>query len=236
MTEIIYVDKKMKVIKRRNTERIEMDWWGGIHLTIYKAELIQHFGVSVFDFDDHDRHPSLKMRRGKLSARRELILYAKVTEDYFKRKDKKKLPKGYVHKNEDPYTKEQETDFDLNRFKNRILKLYCSGYAGQFNQFNMFGRFYCSEEGLTMLLDLPDDILQFLYRNKKQYDHFDAWFSLHRKWAFPEAPEDFEEPYYVDHNNFNAEVTNCAITFTDEFGNKKEKKIQKKSPKQKTAS
>ena len=236
MTEIIYVDKKMKVIKRRNTERIEMDWWGGIHLTIYKAELIQHFGVSVFDFDDHDRHPSLKMRKGKLSARRELILYAKVKEDYFKRKDKKERPKGYSNDNEELYTKEQEEDFDLNRFQNRIVQLYCSGYAGQFNQFNMFGRFYCSEEGLSMLLDLPDDILQFLYRNKKQYDHFDAWFSLHRKWAFPEAPEDFEEPYYVDHNNFNAEVTNCAITFTDEFGNKKEKKTQNKSPKQKTVS
>jgi len=233
MTEIIYVNKQMEVTKRRNTERVHMSWHGGITLKIDKAELIQHFGMSVFDFHDQDRHPSLKMRRGKLSARRELLLSGIVKEDYFRRKDRMDRPTNYRYENE-----EQELDekYDTNRFQNRTMKLYCSGYAGQFNQFNMFGRFYCSEDDLSMLLDLPDDILQFIYRNKKHYNDFEVLFGLRRKWSFPKAPEGFEEPYFIDRNNFNAEVTNCVITFTDEFGNKKEKKTQNKSPKQKTAS
>ena len=35
----------------------------------------------------------------------------------------------------------------------------------------------------------------------------------------------FEEPYYKDPNNFACEISTCGFIFTDEFGNKKEKKI-----------
>ena len=78
MTEIIYVNEKMEVTKRRNTERKKMDFSGGMSVTINKAELCQHYGIDVWHGDDHDKHPSLKMRRGRMSARRQLNLYGKV--------------------------------------------------------------------------------------------------------------------------------------------------------------
>ena len=57
MTEIIYVNEKMEVTKRRNTERKKMEFSGGMSVSINKAELCQHYGIDVYHFDDHDKHP-----------------------------------------------------------------------------------------------------------------------------------------------------------------------------------
>ena len=126
---------------------------------------------------------------------------------------------------------DSKQDFDLNRFKNEKMSIDCSNYAGQPHQLGRFGHFYRSEDenyGMSMWLDLPDDSMQFLYRNKKHYENFEAYFVFHRKWGGPDAPEDWEEPYYKNPNSFDCDVTSCQFTFTDEFGNKKEKKTKTK--------
>ena len=47
MTKIIYVDKKMKVIGRRNTDKRQMDWSGSVSLFITKAELTAWLGPTI---------------------------------------------------------------------------------------------------------------------------------------------------------------------------------------------
>ena len=80
-----------------------------------------------------------------------------------------------------------------------------------------------------MWLDLPDDLMQFLYRNKKYYEQLEIFFTFHRKWCMPDAPEGWEEPYYKNPNSFDCDISGGYFTFTDEFGNKKEKKTKTKS-------
>ena len=218
MTEIIYVNEKMEVTKRRNTERKKMEFSGGMSVTIHKAELCQHYGIDVWHGDDHDKHPSLKMRRGRMSARRQLNLYGTVNDSQFLKEHR---PHRNTMYSNDPeiYQKELEQDYHLNRFQNEIIQIDCSNYSVDTNQFNMFGHFHC-HEGLSMNLQLPDDVFRFLYQNKKTHNEIEAYFCFHRKWAHPVAPEDFEEPYYKNPNSFSVEVTRCAFTFWDKFGNK----------------
>ncbi len=45
----------------------------------------------------------------------------------------------------------------------------------------------------------------------------------------PDAPEGWEEPYYKNPNSFDCDISGGYFTFTDEFGNKKEKKTKTKS-------
>tara|TARA_Y100001936_G_C16013237_1_gene634897 strand:+ start:182 stop:829 length:648 start_codon:yes stop_codon:yes gene_type:complete len=215
MTKIFYVDKKMKVIRRRNTKRKNMDWSGGISITITKAELTAWMGPTIWDpVYDVDRHPAFKMRGGKIKTERQLILNGTITENHFLREDG-----GY----------------DENRLTNKEIKLDVTGYHGIPHQLGTIGGFSCYEEsGLHMSLYLPNDMVQFIYCNKRHYEKFEMWFGLNRKWGNPEAPEDFEEPYYKDPNNFRCDASTCGIVFTDEFGNKKEK--TNKTTKQKTAS
>ena len=214
MTKIFYVDKKMKVIGRRNTVKRQMDWSGSLSIVITKAELTACLGPSIWSVYDSERHPSLKMRGGKLSTRRQLILRGIIKEDSFLRED---------------------DQMDENRFIDKKINIDLTNYPGTPHQLGSIGGFaYFEESGLEMSLYLPDDLLQFVYRNKRHYEKFEAWFGLNRKWGNPDAPEDFEEPYYKDPNNFACEMSTCGFIFTDEFGNKKEK--TNKNTEQKTAS
>ena len=137
--KIIYVDKKMKVIGRRNTVKRQMDWSGSLSIVITKAELTACLGPSVWSVYDSERHPSLKMRGGKLSSRRQLILRGIIKEDSFLRED---------------------DQMDKNRFINKKIDIDLTNYPGTPHQLGSIGGFsYFEGSGLDMSLYLPDDLL-----------------------------------------------------------------------------
>ena len=163
MTKIFYVDKKMKVIGRRNTDKRQMDWSGSLSIFITKAELTSWLGPTIWDVSDYERHPALKMRGGKFCSRRQLILRGIIKEDSFLRED---------------------NGMDENRFINKKIDIDLTNYRGTPHQLGSIGGFaYYKESGLDMSLYLPDDLLQFVYRNKRHYEKFEAWFGLNRKWG-----------------------------------------------------
>ena len=103
--KIIYVDKKMKVIGRRNTDKRQMDWSGGISILITKAELTAWLGPTIWDVSDCERPPALKMRGGKFRTGRQLILRGIIKEDSFFREDNGKDKNRFINKKIDIFNK-----------------------------------------------------------------------------------------------------------------------------------
>ena len=78
------------------------------------------------------------MRRGRMSARRQLNLYGTVNDSQFL-KEHRPYRNTMYSDDAEIYQKELEQDYHLNRFQNEIIQIDCSNYARDTNQFNMFG-------------------------------------------------------------------------------------------------
>ena len=196
ITEIIHVDRFMNVT---NKEYISdrCDWSGSISINIQKIVHTLSVGQKIWDVRDSDLRAELKMRGGKPRADRNLDIQGVITGDSFRR-----------YQNKD----------DENRFVGKSINITCYKHHGNLLEIGRIGNFYYStERGVGMTLLLPSDVLQFIHRNKKLYPKFETFFLLSSKWGFPPAPENYQEPYYKDPNNFHCEVTELGMIFEDNF-------------------
>ena len=154
--KIIYVDKKMKVIGRRNTDKRQMSWSGSLTVSITKAELTAWLGPTIWDVSDCERHPALKMRGGKFRTGRQLILRGIIKEDSFSIAvftNKSSLPKNQI---KSPWAiKETLTKFNPNpKFFLFLLNL-------------IFNFFLYSCSGNTSETIQPDKSNEFKIENNK---------------------------------------------------------------------